>query len=295
MQSGLSKKVLKDVSRSFYLSLRFLPWGFREPTSLGYLLARASDTIADAGELSIQERKGALTNFRRVILEGGMFEGPEMKSLPPGEVVLMKRIGECLSAMEELPKEQKEAVRKVVSIITEGQAWDLERFGGDGVVSLEADEELRNYTYQVAGCVGEFWTEIGFEVDEGFARRPFAEMNELGQAYGRSLQLINILRDVPEDWENGRCYLPGARSREDLMGQRQRWIAEAREGLEAAELYAEALNGKRMRFGTVLPAMIGRATLDRLESATWAEWHARVKVSRKEIYGMMFRAAKFAL
>jgi len=166
-------------------------------------------------------------------------------------------------------------------------------------VSLESDEELRNYTYQVAGCVGEFWTEVGFGVDEGFASLGFEEMNELGQAYGRSLQLINILRDVPEDWENGRCYLPGVNprenSREGLLRERQRWIEEARVGLDKAEHYAEALNGKRMRFGTLLPAMIGRETLARLEKASWDEWEARVKVSRKEIYGMLWRAVKFAL
>ena len=295
MQSRLETKVLKDVSRSFYLSLRFLPGGFRAPTSVGYLLARASDTIADAGELSVGARKEALADFREAVLSGGSFVGPEMKKLSPGEEVLMGRIEECLEALDQLPEKQKEAVQKVVRIITEGQAWDLDRFVGDGVVSLESDEELRRYTYQVAGCVGEFWTEIGFGVDEGFATRSFAEMNELGQAYGRSLQLINILRDVPEDLGNGRCYIPGAVSQEDLLRERSRWIAEAREGLDKADQYAESLNGKRMRFGTVLPAMIGRETLDRLEGATWDEWVARVKVSRKEIYGMMIRAAKFAL
>ena len=40
--------LLKSVSRSFYLSMRFLPLAMREPISLGYLLARFSDTIADA-------------------------------------------------------------------------------------------------------------------------------------------------------------------------------------------------------------------------------------------------------
>lgn len=295
MQSGLSTKVLKDVSRSFYLSLRFLPGGFRAATSVGYLLARASDTIADAGELSIGARKGALAEFRSAVLEGGDFVGPIMTDLPKGEVVLMARIGECLAALGELPEEQQKSVRKVVRIITEGQAWDLDRFEGSGVVSLESDEELRNYTYEVAGCVGEFWTEVGFGVDGDFATRNFAEMNELGNAYGRSLQLINILRDVPEDLENGRCYLPGAISPADLMRERQRWIGEARAGLDQADQYAESLNGKRMRFGTVLPAMIGRETLDRLERASWEEWVGRVKVTRREIYGMMARAVRFAL
>jgi hypothetical protein len=50
-----------------------------------------------------------------------------------------------------------------------------------------------------------------------------------------------------------------------------------------------------MRFGTVLPAMIGRKTLGRLEAASWEEWEAGVKISRKEVYGMMVRAVMFAI
>ena len=207
----------------------------------------------------------------------------------------MSRLKECREALERMPDWQQRSVRKVVGIITEGQRWDLDRFEGGGVVGLEKDEELRKYTYQVAGCVGEFWTEIGFGVVDDFATRKEDEMMELGQAYGRSLQLVNILRDVPEDLENGRCYLPGARTKDELLGARQRWIDEARGGLDQAGHYAEALNGKRIRFGTVLPAMIGRETLNRLETATWTEWEAGVKVTRSEVYRMMGKAAKFAL
>lgn len=295
IRSNLETKVLKDVSRSFYLSLRFLPEGFRAPTSVGYLLARASDTIADAGELEVEQRRELLGQFVEFVNEGKDFEMPKVGGLPEGEQVLMSRLDECVGALSELPEWQQVSVRKVVGIITEGQRWDLDRFEGTELVGLKSDEELRNYTYQVAGCVGEFWTEIGFGTESNFARAGREEMMRWGRAYGRSLQLINILRDVPEDWENGRCYLPGAGTQEDLMRERQRWIEEARAGLDQADRYAEALNGKRMRFGTVLPAMIGRETLVRLEESDWAAWEARVKVSRREVYVMMAGAARFAL
>ncbi|MEJ6719298.1 MAG: phytoene/squalene synthase family protein [Akkermansiaceae bacterium] len=294
-KGGLNTKVLKDVSRSFYLSLRFLPKAFRSSTSVGYLLARASDTIADAGELGVEERRELLSQFVKFVETGEGFEMPVVAGLPEGERVLMERLDECVEALEELPECQQASVRKVVGIITEGQKWDLNRFEDKGVVGLQSDEELRKYTYQVAGCVGEFWTEIGFGVEGDFARASEKEMMVWGQAYGRSLQLINILRDVPEDLENGRCYLPGAISKEELLRERQRWIKEAREGLDLADRYAEALSGKRMRFGTVLPAMIGRETLDRLEQSNWDEWEAGVKVSRKEIYRMMAQAVRFAV
>src|SRR5207253_253284 len=49
--SKLCGSILARVSRSFYLSIRLLPKKLRDPVSLAYLLARASDTIADTTEL----------------------------------------------------------------------------------------------------------------------------------------------------------------------------------------------------------------------------------------------------
>ncbi len=96
MKGDLSRKVLKDVSRSFYLSLRFLPREFRAPTSVAYLLARASDTIADAGQLGIQERRDLLARFVKFVTEGKTFRMPEVKGLPEGEKVLMSRLDDCM-------------------------------------------------------------------------------------------------------------------------------------------------------------------------------------------------------
>ncbi len=296
MHSGLDTQVLKDVSRSFYLSLRFLPKNFRPAASLGYLLARASDTFADATIWSVEERKELLEGFRRHVLEGEDFAAPENREgLPDGERVLLGHLAECMRALAGLPEVEQKSIRKVVGIITEGQTWDLVRFDGSGVTGLEEDAELRHYTYQVAGCVGEFWTEIGFATDDDFATRSQTEMNALGQAYGRSLQLINILRDVPEDLANGRIYLPNATTREELLDARGPWIEEAFLGLDSAVKYAEALNGKRMRFGTILPALIGHETLLRLQECSWDEWEKKVKVTRAEVRGMMWQAVRFAL
>src|SRR5438094_10644347 len=43
----LQTTILRSVSRSFYLSIRFLPQQLREPIALAYLLARTTDTVAD--------------------------------------------------------------------------------------------------------------------------------------------------------------------------------------------------------------------------------------------------------
>src|SRR5579864_2806559 len=54
--SNLRGPILRRVSRSFYLSIFLLPKKLRDPVALGYLLARASDTIADTAELPIELR-----------------------------------------------------------------------------------------------------------------------------------------------------------------------------------------------------------------------------------------------
>src|SRR4051794_9694697 len=56
-------ELLKQVSRSFYLSVRLLPPGLRRPVAVGYLLARTSDSIADAPGLAAADRLAMLQQF----------------------------------------------------------------------------------------------------------------------------------------------------------------------------------------------------------------------------------------
>jgi farnesyl-diphosphate farnesyltransferase len=77
-------------------------------------------------------------------------------------------------------------------------------------VALRSDEELDEYIYQVAYCVGEFWTDMcrahvfpGANLDDDLLKAD-------GVRFGKGLQLVNILRDLPKDLRRGRCYIPEA-------------------------------------------------------------------------------------
>lgn len=302
--NDLTKKVLRDVSRSFYLSLRLLPSGMRGGTGVAYLLARLSDTLADTGAVPREERIRALEGFRAVMSGKGIraewLETLEIfnneASLNAGEKRLLACAGACLAAFDGLPVWQKEASRNVVATITEGQNWDLTRFEGKEVLSLDSDAELEHYCYQVAGCVGEFWTRMAAGQGEKFGGASEEKMLDLARKYGTALQLINILRDVPEDLARGRCYLPGVffgeveMTRGALLIERERWIAKAREGLRAAHDYCDALGGKRLRVASRLPAMLGEKTLDLLAEADWESWHSGVKITRKTVRRELWRA-----
>src|SRR5881397_4229792 len=65
MGGDLLGNLLRQVSRSFYLSLAVLPGPLREPIGLAYLLARAADTITDTRLVARKDRLAHLETVRR--------------------------------------------------------------------------------------------------------------------------------------------------------------------------------------------------------------------------------------
>jgi farnesyl-diphosphate farnesyltransferase len=210
--------LLKDVSRSFYLSLSVLPAGMRDPVGLAYLLARAADTIADTSLIAPEKRMELLLSLRGQV-DGVPDEGAlrriavEVASQQKhsDEKVLLESLGAALTVLSHLSESDREAVRAVVSTLTAGMEFDLLTFPDESsgrIAALHEFAELDKYTYLVAGCVGEFWTKMTYaHVPAGFTGRPEA-MLARGIRFGKALQMTNILRDCGKDLRIGRCYLP---------------------------------------------------------------------------------------
>src|ERR1035437_10292709 len=85
--------LLKNVSRSFYLTLHVLPATLRTPVGLAYLLARAADTIADTQIIPSQQRLDLLLTFRAQV------HGPL-------QVQEVRRLEGLLSAHQQNPHER---------------------------------------------------------------------------------------------------------------------------------------------------------------------------------------------
>ncbi|MBG7608781.1 MAG: squalene/phytoene synthase family protein [Verrucomicrobia bacterium] len=300
MDTGLETGVLKGVSRSFYLSLRLLPKPMRRPAGIAYLLARISDTIADSAEVPAGERLCCLENFSKQVTDGegirpwsaAMIEGTP----DPREKLLLERAGEVIKVFVSLSAEQKELIREVIGIIISGQRLDLKRFGEAGAsnpISLANDAELEDYTWRVAGCVGEFWTKLGYlTLGRKFSLQPERELLKHAVDYGKSLQLVNILRDLPEDLANGRCYLPVADPTDEklLMGEFLKWRKIALGRVEAGFSYSADLESRRLRTASILPAMIAKETLECMDVADLKSLRKRIKVPRHRVYSMVFSA-----
>jgi farnesyl-diphosphate farnesyltransferase len=300
----LRGSVLRSVSRSFYLSLRFLPKTLRDPLSLAYLFARATDTLADTAEAPVALRMESLHNLATAIQRAEASEAmvPLRESFAPlqknaAERALISRLPGLLEWLGELPIADRDEIRRVLTTINRGQALDLERFGAStSIEALRTAAELDEYTYLVAGCVGEFWTRLCFAHVKNFSDRSEEQMRDLGIRYGEGLQLINILRDAGDDLRQGRCYLPadelqslGLAPAEILRDPTRiepilkKWQQKAGEGIEAGIEYAAAIRHRRVRFATALPALIGARTLVRLREAGPEAIRRKIKVPRAEI------------
>ena len=191
----------------------------------------------------------------------------------------------CIAWLERLDTADRTDIRAVLQTIVKGQELDLRRFGDPATaVPLKRAAELEEYTYLVAGCVGEFWTNLGFRCLPRFARRSPDEMKKLGIDYGKGLQLINILRDRGVDEKNGRIYFPPS---EDISSWMDRAETQTRAGIE----YASSLTNWRTRFATALPALIGARTIALLHAAGLEAGTSTVKVPRPEVRRILFNAA----
>jgi farnesyl-diphosphate farnesyltransferase len=305
---NLRTAILRSVSRSFYLSIRFLPRQLREPIALAYLLARTTDTVADTTRVPGTVRMEALKMFSDGILgkASRKMVVNQVASFVPlqenaAERTLLDWLSDCLEWLEQIERADRDDIRAVLEKITHGQMLDLHRFNDPTKVrALETAADLDEYTYLVAGCVGEFWTRLCFRHLQNFASLIQDEMLALGRRYGMGLQLINVLRDAGPDLRAGRCYFPNDElvaiglSAAQILSESdrlqpiyKRWMDKAQDGLACGMQYSRAIRNRRVRAATVLPALIGARTLALLRQAGASALHQTIKVPRREVRAMI--------
>ena len=280
--------ILKGVSRSFYLSMRFLPARMRQPVSIAYLLARASDTLADTENVAAEQKLLALNLFRERQAEPleNLVEKvftPHVSN--PCEQELLRHLAELWQLAEQLESACLEPVAIVVDTIIQGQENDVQRFEVDGG-EMESEQQLLDYCYQVAGCVGEFWSEVGVHTSPGFSNVSLQLLREWGRSFGQGLQLVNIIRDAPKDLAQGRVYIPGMRQLS--LEKVSPWSDLARRGAYSGLQYSDSLSARWQRLATYLPACLALDTLDQLQVASLQQWQSGVKVPRSQVYREVF-------
>jgi 15-cis-phytoene synthase len=174
----VSQQITRKSASNLALAFILLPPQKRDEMAALYAFCREVDDVADDEQRPVQTRRTELQQWRedvRKACDGGSPNFPVNKEL---QVVIARR-NLPFALFDELLK---------------GVEMDLD------ISRYETMEELEQYCYRVASVVGLLSIEI------------FGYQNPVCREYaihlGKALQLTNILRDVRNDAERGRIYLP---------------------------------------------------------------------------------------
>ena len=199
-------EMLETVSRTFALSIRYLPEVLREPVSLSYLLFRVSDCLEDHDGM-LADRKIALLEEWNCVLQGKMPPFEFVRSIADldrhdPEVYVAQQAPDLIAALDDVPVDLRSPIISRVSESTLGMArWQAQ---GPFVTTLK---ELDDYMYYVAGLVGYLMTDLFSWYSTHFQTRR-AELLPMSREIGLGLQTVNVIRGLRKDYQRGWVFVP---------------------------------------------------------------------------------------
>lgn len=251
-------RILKETSRTFYIPITFLQKDIKDAVASAYLIFRAIDEIEDHEEVDNEIKYSILMQVSELFKQP--FDEKEyLQILEPikdkmPEVTL--RLGEWLQAC---PNGALSFVTNTTSVMAFGMAkWAKANW------QIHTREDLDEYTYYVAGLVGEMLSKIwewgaGVKTDR-----------DLAIGYGRGLQAVNILRNEQEDLaERGVSFVPDGWTRKELFEY-------AEENLAKADEYLKSINNRTILLFCRLPLALAHKSLKAMQEG-------REKITRAEV------------
>ena len=312
-KQDLLRDLLKSVSRLFYTTLVVVPSDVRDQVSLAYLFARAADTIADTELIDRSRRLGFLNRLSEQFV-GEQLDWAQIRTIQQAvgpfqqdsaERVLLERLDECFQLFLDFSPDDRRRVQRLMTTLTQGMEMDLSVFPGTSVADLTALktlDDLDRYTYHVAGCVGEFWTDLMCAHRKALANWDIQQMSEVGVRFGKGLQLTNIVKDIAHDLQKGRCYIPDVMLTEvgikphDLLDRNNlprfrpvlsKLVRLAVEHLDQGWLYAMAIPRyeTRLRLSCMWPILSAGESLKLvMSSPDLLNPAVKIKIPRSKVY-----------
>jgi phytoene/squalene synthetase len=290
---GFCSQMLPKVSRTFALSIGALPEALRDPVRLAYLLCRIVDTIEDDARVVGPARERLYDLFDHLLADDGadpaIFEslcaeldlgaGTDDQELCLGA----GRVFRCFRA---LPVRQRAAVRPHVAEMSRGMREFTCRADEVKELRLRDLDELERYCYFVAGTVGKLLTALFEQEVPGLGPELLTPIRSRAVSFGIALQIVNIVKDVAEDFTRGDCFLPQRLAEDEgvpldaLLDPEHRAgglrvigaiCARAREHLRRATEYTmlwPVEGGREVRMFCTVPLALALATLHEVENGS---------------------------
>ena len=309
-------EAVQGVSRTFALTVDVLEEPMASQICVGYLLCRVADTVEDAGHIPPEAQSDVLRTYRRAIDPDEDADIVEFRAavdewLPAerdDDWTVVAEAPTIAATFEELDPEAQAAIVPPVLEMVDGMAMFVDRHATEGGLRIGDRDELEQYCYYAAGTVGNLITNLLTRGDlaEERARR----LRETAEEFGLLLQLVNVSKDVYDDYtEENNVYLPAEwleaegveqervvhpENRESSARVVGRTADYARSFLDDAQAYLETMplsNGNTMEAWTV-PYLLAVGTLRELGSRPEdALTETGVKVSRQEVFAVMSAAS----
>jgi farnesyl-diphosphate farnesyltransferase len=200
------RETLRNVSRTFAISIEQLPSTLREAVVIAYLLFRVSDCLEDHAELEASRKAELLKVWAQVLLESlpvtSLTNAIAYLDDSDPEVYVAQHAAPLLAALHQLPKPIQETIIEHVYQTSLGMA----RWQEHGPF-VETEEEMDDYMFEVAGRVGYMLTDL-FSWYSPLIRERKAQLRPLAREFGLALQTVNIIHGMRKDYERGWVFVP---------------------------------------------------------------------------------------
>ena len=185
---AVCREIAKREAKNFFYAFRVLPRHKSDAMCAIYAFMRRADDLADDESISIEQRRIDMANWVaawRSARSGTHTDDPVFVALNDAQ----RRFQISDQLLEEL---------------VQGTTMDLEPMACENQLSAiqtyATFDDLYRYCYLVASVVGLVCIRVFGYTD--------SRAEKLAEETGVAFQLTNILRDVKEDAERGRIYLP---------------------------------------------------------------------------------------
>lgn len=194
-------RLLNLTSRSFAAVIQELNHELLVPIALFYIVLRGLDTIEDDMTIPLDKKTALLRNFHNTMEQDGwQFHESQEKDRE-----VLEKFDNVITELKLLKKPYYDVIKDITIKMANGMAdyaEDTEKIKS----GMQTIDEYELYCHYVAGLVGEGLTRL-FVASE-YANPKLAERPSLTESMGQFLQKTNIIRDIREDWEDGRRWYP---------------------------------------------------------------------------------------